>query len=166
MSTTAASYMDSWTLVASSLKIVRNVLPPLGMKRACATYMPTTATGENAQKGARSSYMEKEQPASRRWPHHHHHHHHRQQQQQQQPQPQPQIKHKQQQQQEEEQDQEGKPANISNISSRRTYGPMDGKTRTDKHHWNVTPPAAPPHQHVWIAKYCHQSPFFGWKRCK
>jgi small-conductance mechanosensitive channel len=39
-----------------------------------------------------------------------------------QPQPQPQIKHKQQQQQEEEQEQEGKPANISNISSRRTYG--------------------------------------------
>ena len=72
--------------------------------------------GWNAQKGARSSYMEKEQPASRRWPHHHHHH------QQQQQQPQPQIKHKQQQQQEEEQDQEGKPANISNISSRRTYG--------------------------------------------
>ena len=50
MSTTAASYMDSWTLVASSLKIVRNVLPPLGMKRACATYMPTTATGEMLKK--------------------------------------------------------------------------------------------------------------------
>lgn len=46
----------SWTLVANSLKVVRNVVSytppptPLEQKQTCATYMPTTAASEVLKK--------------------------------------------------------------------------------------------------------------------
>ena len=43
----------------------------------------------------------------------------------------------------------------------------DGKTTKDNQHYtNVTPPAAPPHQHVWIQKYFHKTLIHEWKRCE
>jgi len=46
----------TWTLVANSLKVVRNVVSytppptPLEQKQTCATYMPTTAASEVLKK--------------------------------------------------------------------------------------------------------------------
>ena len=67
----------TWTLLANSLKVVGNVFtppkshtlhpPPLLTEASMCNIHVNNGNKWNAQKGARSSYMEKQQPASRRW---------------------------------------------------------------------------------------------------